>query len=179
MDIDLRPLARAAHDVGLALWFGGHAMGALALNAATREVDDPEQRTRVANAGWFRWAPVVGSAMVLHLVGGVTLSRHARPQLRALREERIVAWTRTAVTVAAVAVTAESGRAGQQVVRGGDVPVATAVIPIAATPEEVARAQDRLRLVQWLVPGLTGAIWLLNAFQDERGHRRRLLAGIR
>jgi hypothetical protein len=46
------------HDVGLAAWFGGAWMGAIGLNGATIEVDDHTQRTRVANAGWFRWAPI-------------------------------------------------------------------------------------------------------------------------
>jgi hypothetical protein len=65
----LAAASRIAHDLGLAAWFGGAAMGAIGLNAATREVDEPTQRLRVANAGWFRWAPMTGMAITAHLAG--------------------------------------------------------------------------------------------------------------
>jgi hypothetical protein len=56
-------LARSLHDLGLAAWFGGSLMGAVGLNGAAAVVDRPQQRLRVANAGWARWTPVnlVGS----------------------------------------------------------------------------------------------------------------------
>jgi hypothetical protein len=71
------------------------------------------------------------------------------------------------VTAAATLATIETGVSGQRVVRAGDVPVATAVTPIAATPDEVAAAQRRLRVAQWLVPVLTGALWVVNAAQQR------------
>jgi hypothetical protein len=37
---------RSMHDVGLAAWFGGALMGAVGLNGATSEVDDPTDRAR-------------------------------------------------------------------------------------------------------------------------------------
>ncbi|MBC7373398.1 MAG: hypothetical protein H7323_05350, partial [Frankiales bacterium] len=48
-------LAHALHDLGLAAWFGGSLMGAVGVNGAAADVDDPRQRARVANAGWARW----------------------------------------------------------------------------------------------------------------------------
>ncbi|CAN5619401.1 hypothetical protein BH24ACT26_BH24ACT26_20220 [soil metagenome] len=44
-------LARTLHDSGVAAWFGGSLMGAVGLNGAAAQVDDPMQRARVANAG--------------------------------------------------------------------------------------------------------------------------------
>jgi hypothetical protein len=153
------------HDVGLAAWFGGAWMGAVGLNGATIEVDDHTQRTRVANAGWFRWAPIAGSALLAHVVSAYVLGRLApAPDSRA-RGSAGLRRLRTAVTLAAMMATAESGLSGQRVVRGGDVPVATATVPIAATPPDVAAAQRRLGVVQWLVPAFTGVIFVLEAIQ--------------
>lgn len=142
-------------------------MGAIGLNAATREVDEPTQRNRVANAGWFRWAPLTGLAIGAHLTGVWADARLGRgaPLLGAGDRATLV---RTVLTVLALVATAESGRSGRQVVQGGDVPVATAVEPISDTPDDVAAAMRRLRVVQWAMPGLTALIWVCNAVQSTR-----------
>ncbi len=157
------------HDVGLAAWFGGAWMGAIGLNGATIEVDDHTQRTRVANAGWFRWAPIAGGALVAHVSSAYALGRLAPAPPGGGQGTAGIRLIRTAMTLAAMLSTAETGLSGQRVVRGGDVPVATAVIPIAATPPAVAAAQRRLRVAQWLVPAFTGAILLLEAIQRQQG----------
>ena len=41
-------LAHALHDIGLAAWFGGSLMGAIGVNGAAADVDDPRQRCRAA-----------------------------------------------------------------------------------------------------------------------------------
>jgi hypothetical protein len=156
------------HDVGLAAWFGGAWMGAVGLNGATIEVDDHTQRTRVANAGWFRWAPIAGAALLGHVGSAYALGRLLPTPGRREQGSAGVRRFRTAVTVAAMISTAETGISGQRVVRGGDVPVATATSPVAATPPEVAAAQRRLRVAQWLVPAFTGVIFVLEAIQREQ-----------
>lgn len=162
---------RAAHDVGIAAWFGGAYMGAVALNGASIEVDDPTQRGRVANAGWFRWAAIVPVAVGLHLVGAVGLTRR---QGYASAPLEAVAAARLAVMGAALVATVESGRWGRRMAAAGDVPVATAVQPIADTPDEVATAQRVLRVMQWVIPASTGAIILVDAWQEEHGGTRLL-----
>lgn len=165
----LTTVLRIAHDVSLAAWFGGALMGAVGLNSATMEVDDHTQRTRVANAGWFRWAPLVAVAVVVHVVAAVLLGRLPIAAFDAggsrtgrLRGVRAVA------TAFAVASTIGTGVSGGRVARGGDVPVATAVMPIEATPPEVAKAQRQLRRTQWMVPGFTALLWVLEGLQDRR-----------
>ncbi|WP_370326835.1 hypothetical protein [Euzebya sp.] len=160
---------RAAHDIGLAAWFGGAYMGAVALNGASREVDDPTQRARVANAGWFRWAAIVPVAVGSHLVGGVALTRRSGTARGA---QAGVALARGALLVGALAATAESGRSGRTVSGAGDVPVATAVQPIDDTPDDVARAQRILRVVQWIIPAATGAMIVLDSWQQAHGGTR-------
>ncbi|MFO7961308.1 MAG: hypothetical protein R6U94_10220 [Nitriliruptoraceae bacterium] len=163
--MDRTTAATIAHDVGLAAWFGGAWMGAVGLNGATIEVDDHTQRTRVANAGWFRWAPITGASLVAHVASAYVLGRFVRaPGHRTVSSGRLGA-LRTVLTTAAVLSTVETGVSGQRVVRGGDVPVATAVTPIAATPPAVAAAQRRLRVAQWLVPGFTGALLVVEVLQ--------------
>ena len=162
---------RAAHDLGLAAWFGGAYMGAIALNGASREVDDPTQRLRVVNAGWFRWAAVVPVAVGSHLLGAAGLTRRRGCPV----PPTALSGIRAAVTLAAMVATVESGRSGRQLVLHGDVPVATAVQPIAETPEPVARAQRRLRVVQWLIPALTAALLVIDAAQRDIDGGTRLL----
>ena len=152
-------VARAAHDVGLATWFGGALMGAVGLNSATREVDDHTQRIRVANAGWFRWVPVTSVALASHLLGAWALRRRRGAQ-------PVLDGARAVATAVALVATAETGRSGHTVVTAGDVPVATAVTPISDTPDEVAAAMRRLSVAQWAVPAATACIWLVEAAQE-------------
>ena len=171
--MDRRPLWQALHDVGLAAWFGGAWMGAVGLNGATIEVDDHTQRTRVANAGWFRWAPIAGATLVAHVVGAVALGRLDVDRRGLHRDAPALAHARTVLTGLAALATLETGISGNRVVAGGDVPVASAVHPIRATPDDVARAQRRLRVAQWAVPASTGARLLPEALQSTRGHSPR------
>jgi hypothetical protein len=166
VDMDRTTWLLAAHDLSLAAWFGGHWMGAVGLNGATIEVHDHTQRIRVADAGWFRWAPVVATAALTHVLTARALGRlGAGP--RGVADAAPWRTLRVAVTAGALVATIETGLSGQKVVRAGDVPVATAVTPIAATPDDVAAAQRRLRVAQWLVPLLTGSLWVLNAAQQR------------
>ena len=168
--------ARVGHDLGLAAWFGASCMGAIGLNAATREVDDPLQRNRVANAAWFRWAPYTALSIGSYLAGSFVLRRGggtARLHRTSRRVRRLDTLQAVASVIALIA-TAESGRSGQQVVRGGDVPVATAVQPIAITPPHVARAQRRLRVVQWVMPAAIGVVLVANAVRTELTRRTLL-----
>jgi hypothetical protein len=162
------------HDIGLAAWFGGAWMGAVGLNGATIEVDDHTQRTRVANAGWFRWAPIAGAALLAHVSSAYALGRLAPTPAGRGQGSAGIRRLRTAMTLAAMVSTAETGISGQRVVRGGDVPVATATTPIAATPPDVAAAQRRLRVAQWLVPGFTGAIFVLESIQRQQAPREEV-----
>jgi hypothetical protein len=43
-------VSRSLHDLGLATWFGGSLMGAVGLNGAAADVEEPRQRLRVTNA---------------------------------------------------------------------------------------------------------------------------------
>lgn len=164
-------IARSLHDLGLGGWFGGSLMGAVGLNGASQQVDDPADRARVANAGWERWTPVNAAAIVAHLLGGAQLVRGNKGRLVVQPQARWVNISKAALTVVALGVTAYSRYEGRQLADAGDdaeVPVQDATTPAAGTPGDAAEAQQRLTALQWVVPATTGALLVLNAKAGEQ-----------
>lgn len=160
--------ARTLHDAGLAAWFGGSLMGAVGVNGAAADVDDPRQRARVASAGWSRWTPFGLVAIGAHLVGGAQLVRGNRDRVAQQKGVAGMTLAKTALTGAALGATAYSRVLGQKVMSAGDVPVAGGTSPLPTTPPEVASAQKQLKALQWAIPGLTGGIIGLAAYAGEQ-----------
>ena len=175
-------LVRALHDLGAAAWFGGSLMGAIGLNGAADTVADETERAAVASAGWGRWAPFTAAATGAHVVGGAGLLLANRD--RALHQEGTRGNTvvKLVLTVAAVGLTAWSGVLGATVAKAGKVPAKGSVTPSGATPPDVAAAMKQLRVIQFAIPAVAGAIIVLGAQQGEqqkpgeqvRGRLRRL-----
>jgi hypothetical protein len=159
---------RTMHDVGLAAWFGGALMGAVGLNGAANDVSDPTDRSRVASAGWARWAPVNALAIAVHTVGGLGLIAANRSRVISHRGSRWNTLAKTALTGAAVASTAYSGWLGTKVARAGKVVSDGGAVPADETPNDVATAQQQLRAAQWVTPALTGVLIVLGAQQGEQ-----------
>ena len=178
-------VARSLHDLGLATWFGGSLMGAVGLNGAAGEVDDPAQRARVANVGWARWTPVQLGAVAAHLAGAAVLTRANRGRLAGQGGVASATGAKLALTVAALAATGYSRRLGQKVMDAGDVPVEGGTQPGAFTPPEVESAQKQLHRLQWAIPALTGAMLVMTSRMGEqqrptsvaKGVLRRVLPG--
>jgi hypothetical protein len=179
-------VARTLHDVGLATWFGGSLMGAVGVNGAAGAVDDPRQRARVASTGWSRWAPVQLGAIAAHGAGALALTRANRGRLASQADVAKTSLAKGTLTVAALAATGYSALLGQRMDKAGDVPVESGAVPTDRTPSDVADAQKQLRLLQWTVPALTGAVFVLNDVMAEqqrptaaaRGFVRRLVPGL-
>jgi hypothetical protein len=171
-------VARTLHDVGLAAWFGGSLMGAIGVNGAAAAVDDPRQRTRVANAGWARWTPVNLAAIGAHVVGAAWLTWENKGRLTSQKGVLGMAAAKTALTAAALGATAYSRALGQKVISAGDVPSGGGTAPVAATPAEVASAQKQLQALQWVIPGLTGAMLGVNAYAGEQQRPGQVARGV-
>jgi hypothetical protein len=70
--------------------------------------------------------------------------------------------------------------------RAGDVPVQGGTSPAQDTPEDLAKAQQQLGALQWVIPALTGALLVMNARMGEQqrpaqvaeGTWRRLIPGL-
>ena len=171
-------LTRTMHDVGLAAWFGGSLMGAVGVNGAARDVDDPRQRAQVANAGWGRWTPVNLAAIGAHVVGALDLTRANKGRLVAQNGVPATAAIKAGLTAAALAATAYSRVLGEKVMRAGGVPVAGATEPLPTTPPDVAKAQQQLNALQWVVPALTGSLLGMNALMGEQQRPSNVARGL-
>ncbi|MDP9466855.1 MAG: hypothetical protein M3P31_06425 [Actinomycetota bacterium] len=170
-------LAHAMHDLGLAAWFGGSLMGAIGVNGAAADVDDPRQRARVANAGWARWTPFNAVAIGAHLIGGAQLLKANKG--RVATQQGVLANTnlKMALTAGALAATGYARVLGKKMQKAGDVPVAGGTNATATTPPEVAKAQKQLNALQWAIPGLTGAILASSALHEEQQRPSQVLGG--
>jgi hypothetical protein len=122
-------LARSLHDLGLATWFGGSLMGAVGLNGAAAIVDQPQQRLRVANAGWARWTPVNLAGIAAHLAGGAVLVAGNKGRLASQRGVAGATVAKAAVTGLALGATAYSRALGERLMQAGDAPVEGAPRP--------------------------------------------------
>ena len=169
--------AHFLHDAGLAAWFGGSLMGAIGLNGAAADVDDPRQRARVANAGWGRWTPFNLAAIGAHLVGGAILLKENKG--RVVAQKGVLANTnvKLALTAGALGATAYSRLLGQKVMNAGDVPVAGGTASLPSTPPEVAKAQKQLKALQWAIPGLTGAVLASSSLHEEQQRPSQVIKG--
>jgi CBS domain-containing protein len=173
-----KTVARTLHDVGLAAWFGGSLMGAVGLNGAAAVVDPAEQRLRVANAGWARWTPVNLAGIAAHVAGGGVLLVANKGRLAGQRGVATATIAKTALTGLALAATGYSRVLGAKLQRVGDTPVEGGTTPTSGTQEEVAKVQRQLDVLQWVIPGLTGATLVLNAKMGEQQRPTKVTAGL-
>jgi hypothetical protein len=165
---DNNTIIRSLHDTGLAAWFGGSLMGAVGLNGAAASANDPQQRLALAQRGWTRWAPVNAAAIGAYLVGSVGML--AADSGRIVRQPGAGTATaaKTALSVAALGMTAYSWKLNRDIAPSPHQPVEGATEPGAATDEKVAAAQKQLRMMQWLIPAVTGGLIVLQALHGEQ-----------
>jgi len=171
-------VARTLHDVGLAAWFGGTLMGAVGVNGAAADVDDPRQRARVANAGWARWTPVNALAIGAHLTGSVLLLKENRGRVKHQKGVGATSAVKTGLTSAALVATAYSRVLGKRILDAGDVPVDGGTSPSAQTPPNVASAQRQLAALQWALPALTGGVLVVSAQAGEQQRPSEVALGV-
>jgi len=168
-------LVRSLHDIGLAAWFGGSLMGAVGLNGAAAQASDPVERLQLSSAGWARWVPLNAAAIAAHMVGGLGLIAANRGRVATQPGARSNTLAKAALTTVAVGLTAYSGKLGREVddhsAEGGEGPTE----PHDAASPELEAAQQRLRLIQWTIPAVTGVLVVLAAQQGEQQRPQSLL----
>ena len=170
--------SRSLHDLGLATWFGGSLMGAVGLNGAAAEVEEPKQRLRVANSGWNRWTPVNLAGITAHVAGGLILLGANKGRVASQHGVGQATVVKTALTGAALAATAWSRALGAKLEKAGEVPVEGGTEPSGDTPENVAKAQRQLKVLQWVIPALTGAVLVVNARMGEQQRPAQVTGGL-
>jgi hypothetical protein len=171
-------VSRSLHDLGLATWFGGSLMGAVGLNGAAADVEEPRQRLRVATAGWNRWTPVNLAGIAAHVAGGAVLLGANKGRLASQQGVAKATVIKTALTGAALAATAWSRALGAKLEEAGEVPVEGGTDPSGDTPQDVAKAQRQLKVLQWVIPALTGAVLVLNARMGEQQRPTQATSGL-
>ena len=171
-------VARSLHDLGLAAWFGGSLMGVVGVNKSAAAVTSPDQRARVANAAWAAWTPVNAGAIAIHGIGGALLVANNKGRLGG--QKGVAGWTvaKTVLTAGALAATGYSRILGQKVMNSGDVPVEDGVTPAYETPPEVAAAQRQLKVLQYVIPALTGGILIASARMGEQQRPAEVAQGL-
>jgi hypothetical protein len=161
-------VSRSLHDLGLSAWFGGTLANAVALNPSAASANGQSASGRVANTGWDRWTPVNAAAIGAHVAGSIGQLNDNAGRIAGQQGVATMSLVKTGLTVAALGVTAYSRLLGRKVSRDTDVPVDSGTEPTTTTPAAVASAQRQLRLLQWAVPAITGALIVVSAFAGEQ-----------
>jgi hypothetical protein len=169
--------ARTLHDLGAAAWFGGALMGAVGLHGASSAMSERVERVRVADVGWQKWQPWKTAAIAGHVAGSLSLLWGNKARLSGQRGAMTTNIVKTGVFAAALGAdlyAAALGRIAEQQPSSVD----SAVEPNAATPEELAATQRRLRAARWAVPTLTGTNIALAAKMGEQQRPTSLVPGV-
>ena len=169
---------RSLHDLGLSAWFGGTLANAVALNPAAGEAGDNSATGRVVNTGWDNWTPVNAAAIGAHLLGSVGQLIENRGRLSAQDGVATMAVIKTGLTAAALAATAYSRVLGRTVSAHHAVPTDSGTNPSFQTPPDVAKAQQQLKVLQWVIPALTGAVVVVSAYAGEQQRPGQVSKGI-
>ena len=175
---DRNTVVRSLHDLGLAAWFGGSLAGAIGLNGAGAAVLDDKERARVASAGWKKWTPVSAAAIGAHLAGAGALLFANKGRVASQQGVGASTVAKTALTVAALGITAYSRALGKKIENAGPVPAQGPTDPSPETPPEVATAMKQEKLAQWAIPAVTGGMLVLNALHGEQQRTTQVASGL-
>jgi hypothetical protein len=181
---------RSLHDLGLATWFGGSVFGTVALpheqidTVGAKGDAEPDAATadgaavidKVEAASWQRFSPVLGAAMVAHLVGGAGLIAWNRGRHKHQDGVMTTTVVKSALTVAAVGLTVGAAVQGTKSDRlrrqaeDGDSSLALA--------DERERIERQMRVIGPLIPAATGALVILGALEGEEQRPREMALGL-
>ena len=161
-------VSRSLHDLGLSAWFGGSLANAVALNPAAKAAKDAKSAGAVVNAGWDRWTPVNAAAIGAHVAGAAMNLVGNKERVTGQKGVGTMALAKTGLTVAALGITGFARVLGAKVSAHEDVPVQDGTTPLPSTPDKVVAAQKQLKLLQWAIPAVTGALIVISAFAGEQ-----------
>lgn len=172
-------VARALNTVGLAAWFGGSLMGAVAL----RDVDDGSGApgSGAENDAWARWSPVQAAAIGAHLLGAAKLATTNKGRVAGQKGAGKVAVFKAVCTAGAIGATVYASRLGKEVHDAS----ASSVTDLRSAdndhgPPAGASADTvrKLRAAQVAVPVLTGAMLVADARLGEQQRPTEVLRGM-
>ncbi|MHA7283583.1 hypothetical protein [Arthrobacter sp. TMS2-4] len=171
-------LARSAHDLGAAAWFGGTLMGAVGLNGATGKAKDPKERTRLSSLGWAKWTPVQVAAFAAHAAGGIGLILGNKGRVAAQDSVGSNTVLKSVVTVLGMVLSLYSGMLGKKVGELAEQGSAGATEPRPGASDELTKAQSQLKITQWLLPVISGIVVVMGAKQGEMQRPENVKKGL-
>ncbi|GMA86476.1 hypothetical protein GCM10025868_17260 [Angustibacter aerolatus] len=89
-----------------------------------------------------------------------------------------MALVKTALTAVALGATAYSRVLGKRVSNAEDVPVSDGTTPSTSTPADVAAAQRQAKVMQWVIPAVTGALVVVSSFAGEQQRTSNVVSGV-
>jgi hypothetical protein len=162
--VERNTFIRAANEVSLAVWFGGALMGATGLERGAAAADGDQHR--VESTAWKAWQPLQVAAIATQVASGAALTFANRKRVANQRGVATTSLVRTAVLGAAIASTVLAARAGSKVVAESQ------------SDDPVEQPDDRvLRISQWMVPALTGAMVVIDALMGEQQRPTQVARG--
>lgn len=142
-------IGKAAHNLGMSVWFGGTLFGQVSLNPTVSSISDRSERGRVLNEAWARFQavnlPAALSALLGWRLGGVREDAELRaPGLTRAKDVLLggAAFNTLASAVLGATVASHASE--------GFVPVRSGTTPAPETPPGAARA---LRLLKFFSNG--------------------------
>jgi hypothetical protein len=164
---DRNTVVRALHDLGLAAWFGGSLMGVVGLNGAAEGEGGNLRTAQIASNGWARWTPLNAAAIGAHLLGGAGVLLVNRRRVVGQRGVGASTVAKALLTAAALGATGYSRVLGKKIELASS-PDPSDAEKADAVPIGIEQAQQQLRVAQWTIPLLTGALEVLNALHGEQ-----------
>ncbi|HLM17553.1 MAG TPA: hypothetical protein VK549_07000 [Acidimicrobiia bacterium] len=166
--VERNSFIRAANELSLAVWFGGALMGATGLERGAEAADGDKHR--VESTAWSAWQPIQVAAIATQVASGAALTFANRKRVAGQRGVARTSAIRTGLTGAAIAMTVLAARSGSKVAAEVDDESELA-------DDDVERDERRVRMAQWMVPALTGALVVMDAFMGEQQRPNQVLRG--
>lgn len=169
-------VARIAHNLGLATWFGGALFGQVALNPSISRISDRRERGRVLNESWGRFNAVtfatIAASILTWRLGGL----REDAELRAPALARIKNLLLGGAVINGIA----SGILGARIAKEapGEAPEGGTLVeagtqPAPETPEEAAQAQRLISITRPSALSLLATVIALSAIIDSSAVKPR------
>jgi hypothetical protein len=164
--VERNTVIRAANELSLAVWFGGSLMGATGVERGAAAANG--DRHKIESAAWKAWQPLQAAAIATQLASGALLTVANRRRIVGQRGVATTSLVRTGLTGAAIAMTVLAARSGAKAAALADESDGTA----ADAPDD-----RRLRMAQWMVSALTGAMIVMDALMGEQQRPKSVARG--
>jgi hypothetical protein len=166
---------RAAHDVGLATWFGGTLFGKFALNPAVNVISERRERGKVLNTAWNGFNVLNAAGLGAAAAGWAGARFTEANPVRMSTTENALSLAKDGLMVAAVVTGAANGIQGARLARqarDGAVPVESGTEPAPETPEKAAGIQRSLDVLGNVNVGVGAALIAVNAVLAQVNYSR-------